>query len=125
MKGTITVTLELTAGGKTMIDWRGGKNAEFTSAQEVDQFEKALIGLRNNLDKIQGVPDPRCRNCKHWGRGKASISAYHLSYVCFKMRKEIKHHKDQVVFYARPGLSQSCDMFEQREKGEKIVTYNF
>lgn len=78
---------------------------------------KAINSFSAKLDKIQGVDDPRCKDCKHWGRGKATINAWNQSYVCFKQRKEILHpkFKDQVIYYAKPRLCKACELFERKE----------
>ena len=78
---------------------------------------KAINSFSAKLDKIQGVDDPRCKDCKHWGRGKATINAWDLSHVCFKQRKKILHpkFKDQVIYYAKPRLCKACELFERKE----------
>ena len=78
---------------------------------------KAINSFSAKLDKIQGVDDPRCKDCKHWGRGKATINAYRESNVCFKKRKRILHpkFKDQVIYYAKPMLCKACELFERKE----------
>ena len=78
---------------------------------------KAINSFSAKLDKIQGVDDPRCKDCKHWGKGKATINAYSDSYVCFQQRKEILHpkFKDQVIYYAKPRLCKACELFERKE----------
>ncbi len=119
MDGGITLSIMLLPGKHTKIT--SNIYADLTDSERTE-FEKAVNDFKSRLDKIQNISDPRCRNCKHWGRGKATINAYHLSFVCFKMRKEIKRHKDQVVYYARPGLSLSCELFEQRSKNEGAKT---
>jgi len=81
---------------------------------------KAINSFSAKLDKIQGVDDPRCKDCKHWGRGKATINAYRESNVCFKKRKRILHPKfnDQVLYYCKPRMCKACGEFE-RKGGDK------
>ncbi len=117
MKGTITVTLEFTEGCKTSVEWHGDPGSSFTSKGEVDLFEKVLRGLANNLDKLQRVPDPRCRDCKYWCKGKATINAYRDSMVCLKQRKTILHPKfnDQVIYFVKNRMCKACELFESKE----------
>lgn len=81
---------------------------------------KALNSFSAKLDKIQGVDDPRCKDCKHWGKGKASINAWRESTVCFLKRKKILHprFKDQVIYYAKSRMCKACGEFE-RKGGDK------
>lgn len=79
---------------------------------------KAINSFSAKLDKIQGVDDPRCKDCKHWGKGKASINAWRESTVCFLKRKKILHpkFKDQVIYYSKPRMCKACNEFEPNEK---------
>lgn len=81
---------------------------------------KAINSFSAKLDKIQGVDDPRCKDCKHWGKGKASINAWRESTVCFLKRKKILHprFKDQVIYYAKSRMCKACGEFE-RKGGDK------
>lgn len=81
---------------------------------------KAINSFSAKLDKIQGVDDPRCKDCKHWGKGKASINAWRESTVCFLKRKKILHprFKDQVIYYAKSRMCKACREFE-RKGGDK------
>jgi len=117
MRGTINVTLDFTDGEKTSVEWHGEPGSAFTRKDDLNQFEKALRGFVDKLNKIQGVDDPRCKDCKHWGKGKTTINAWNLSYVCFKKRKKILHpkFKDQVIYYAKPRLCKACELFERKE----------
>ena len=78
---------------------------------------KAINSFSAKLDKIQGVDDPRCKDCKHWGKGKASINAWRESTVCFLKRKKILHprFKDQVIYYAKARMCKPCKSFERKE----------
>ena len=78
---------------------------------------KALNSFSAKLDKIQGVDDPRCKDCKHWGKGKASINAWRESTVCFLKRKKILHprFKDQVIYYAKSRMSKPCNSFDRKD----------
>ena len=78
---------------------------------------KAINSFSAKLDKIQGVDDPRCKDCKHWGKGKASINAWRESTVCFLKRKKILHprFKDQVIYYAKSRMSKPCKSFDRKE----------
>jgi hypothetical protein len=78
---------------------------------------KALNSFSAKLDKIQGVDDPRCKDCKHWGKGKASINAWRESTVCFLKRKKILHprFKDQVIYYAKSRMSKPCNNFDRKD----------
>ncbi len=78
---------------------------------------KAINSFSAKLDKIQGVDDPRCKDCKHWGKGKASINAWRESTVCFLKRKKILHprFKDQVIYYAKSRMSKPCNNFDRKE----------
>lgn len=78
---------------------------------------KAINSFSAKLDKIQGVDDPRCKDCKHWGKGKASINAWRESTVCFLKRKKILHprFKDQVVYYAKSRMSKPCKNFDRKD----------
>lgn len=118
MKGTFKITLELEKGCKTKASWHGEKGSSVKSVGEIDLFEKALRGFVDRLNKIQGADDPRCKDCKHWGKGRATINAYNWSYVCFKKPKKILHpkFKDQKIFYAKPRLCKACELFEPKEK---------
>lgn len=120
MKGTIKITLEFKDGCKTEAEFHGEPGSAFTRKDDLNQFEKALRGFVDKLNKIQGVDDPRCKDCKHWGRGKATINAYRESNVCFKKRKRILHpkFKDQVLYYCKPRMCKACGEFE-RKGGDK------
>ena len=100
MKGSITLKIVLSPGENTNII-----------------LDKAVKSFTAKLNKIQGVDDPRCKDCKHWGKGKATINAWDLSYVCFKQRKKILHpkFKDQVIYYAKPRLCKACDEFDRKD----------
>ena len=37
---------------------------------------KAINSFSAKLDTIQGVDDPRCKDCKHWGKVKASSKSW-------------------------------------------------
>ena len=78
---------------------------------------KAINSFSAKLDKIQDVDDPRCKDCKHWGKGKASINAWRESTVCFLKRKKILHprFKDQVVYYAKSRMSKPCNSFDRKD----------
>lgn len=78
---------------------------------------KAINSFSSKLDKIQGVDDPRCKDCKHWGKGKASINAWRESTVCFLKRKKILHprFKDQVIYYAKSRMSKPCNNFDRKD----------
>ena len=78
---------------------------------------KAINSFSAKLDKIQGVDDPRCKDCKHWGKGKASINAWRESTVCFLKRKKILHprFKDQVIYYAKSRMCKPCNSFERKD----------
>lgn len=78
---------------------------------------KAINSFSAKLDKIQGVDDPRCKDCKHWGKGKTSINAWRESTVCFLKRKKILHprFKDQVIYYAKSRMSKPCNSFDRKE----------
>jgi len=78
---------------------------------------KAINSFSAKLDKIQGVDDPRCKDCKHWGKGKASINAWRESTVCFLKRKKILHprFKDQVIYYAKSRMSKPCNSFDRKD----------
>ena len=82
---------------------------------ELQELRKAVDSFSAKLDKIQGVDDPRCKDCKHCGRGKATINAYRESNVCFKKRKKILHpkFKDQVLYYCKPRMCKACREFER------------
>ena len=84
---------------------------------ELQELRKAVDSFSAKLDKIQGVDDPRCKDCKHWGKGKASINAWRESTVCFLKRKKILHprFKDQVIYYAKSRMSKPCKSFERKE----------
>lgn len=115
MKGTITLKVVLTPGEHTKIIL--GKTEAEMNAADFMELDKAMRIFNARLDNIQGVDDPRCKDCKHWGRGKATINAWNQSYVCFKQRKEILHpkFKDQVIYYAKPRLCKACELFERKE----------
>jgi len=78
---------------------------------------KAINSFSAKLDKIQGVDDPRCKDCKHWGKGKASINAWRESTVCFLKRKKILHprFKDQVIYYAKSRMCKPCNNFDRKD----------
>lgn len=78
---------------------------------------KAINSFSAKLDKIQGVDDPRCKDCKHWGKGKASINAWRESTVCLLKRKRILHprFKDQVIYYAKSRMSKPCNSFDRKD----------
>ena len=78
---------------------------------------KAINSFSAKLDKIQGVDDPRCKDCKHWGKGKSSINAWRESTVCFLKRKKILHprFKDQVIYYAKSRMCKPCNSFDRKE----------
>lgn len=78
---------------------------------------KAINSFSAKLDKIQGVDDPRCKDCKHWGKGKASINAWRESTVCFLKRKKILHprFKDQVIYYAKSRMCKPCNSFDRKD----------
>lgn len=78
---------------------------------------KAINSFSAKLDKIQGVDDPRCKDCKHWGKGKASINAWRESTVCFLKRKKILHprFRDQVIYYAKSRMSKPCNSFDRKD----------
>lgn len=78
---------------------------------------KAINSFSAKLDKIQGVDDPRCKDCKHWGKGKASINAWRESTVCFLKRKKILHprFKDQVIYYAKSRMGKPCNNFDRKD----------
>ena len=78
---------------------------------------QAINSFSAKLDKIHGVDDPRCKDCKHWGKGKASINAWRESTVCFLKRKKILHprFKDQVIYYAKARMCKPCKSFERKE----------
>ena len=78
---------------------------------------KAINSFSAKLDKIQGVDDPRCKDCKHWGKGKTSINAWRESTVCFLKRKKILHprFKDQVIYYAKSRMSKPCNSFDRKD----------
>lgn len=78
---------------------------------------KAINSFSAKLDKIQGVDDPRCKDCKHWGKGKTSINAWRESTVCFLKRKKILHprFKDQVIYYAKSRMSKPCNNFDRKD----------
>lgn len=78
---------------------------------------KAINSFSAKLDKIQGVDDPRCKDCKHWGKGKASINAWRESTVCFLKRKKILHprFKDQVIYYAKSRMCKPCKNFDRKD----------
>lgn len=116
MKGTITLKIELSPCEPTKI-FIGKTDAEM-NASEFLEVNKAVQGFTARLNKIQGVDDPRCKDCKHWGKGKATINAYNLSYVCFKKRKKILHpkFKDQVIYYCKSRLCKACEEFERKEE---------
>ena len=115
MKGSVTLKVILTPGEHTKIIM--GKTEAKMNAADFMEFDKAMRIFNARLDKIQGVDDPRCKDCKHWGRGKATINAWNQSYVCFKQRKEILHpkFKDQVIYYAKPRLCKACELFDRKE----------
>ena len=117
MKGIINVTLNFTDGEKTSVEWHGEPGSAFTRKDDLNQFEKALRGFVDKLNKIQGVDDPRCKDCKHWGKGKASINAWRESTVCFLKRKKILHprFKDQVIYYAKSRMSKPCNSFDRKD----------
>lgn len=116
MKGSITLKIVLSPGENTNIILDKA-DVEMGLIESMD-LDKAVKSFTAKLNKIQGVDDPRCKDCKHWGKGKATINAWDLSYVCFKQRKKILHpkFKDQVIYYAKPRLCKACDEFEQKEK---------
>ena len=95
MKGIINVTLNFTDGEKTSVEWHGEPGSAFTSKDDLNQFEKALRGFVDKLNKIQGADDPRCKDCK-----------------------KILHprFKDQVIYYCKPRMCKACNEFEQKEK---------
>ena len=115
MKGSVTLKVILTPGEHTKIIL--GKTEAEMNAADFMELDKAMRIFNARLDKIQGVDDPRCKDCKHWGRGKATINAWNQSYVCFKQRKDILHpkFKDQVIYYAKPRLCKACELFERKE----------
>lgn len=78
---------------------------------------KAINSFSAKLDKIQGVDDPRCKDCKHWGKGKTSINAWRESTVCFLKRKKILHprFKDQVIYYAKSRMCKPCNNFDRKD----------
>ena len=78
---------------------------------------KAINSFSAKLDKIQGVDDPRCKDCKHWGKGKTSINAWRESTVCFLKRKKILHprFKDQVIYYAKSRMCKPCNSFDRKD----------
>lgn len=78
---------------------------------------KAINSFSAKLDKIQGVDDPRCKDCKHWGKGKTSINAWRESTVCFLKRKKILHprFKDQVIYYAKSRMCKPCNRFDRKD----------
>ena len=78
---------------------------------------KAINSFSAKLDKIQGVDDPRCKDCKHWGKGKTSINDWRESTVCFLKRKKILHprFKDQVIYYAKSRMCKPCNSFDRKE----------
>ena len=117
MKGTIKITLEFKDGCKTKAEFHGETGSAFTRKDDYNLFEKALRGFIDRLNKIQGADDPRCKDCKHWGKGKGSINAYRVSTVCLLKRKKILNpkFKDQVIYYCKPRLCKACELFEQRE----------
>lgn len=84
---------------------------------ELQELRKAVDSFSAKLDKIQGVDDPRCKDCKHWGKGKASINAWRESTVCFLKRKKILHprFKDQVIYYAKSRMSKPCNSFDRKD----------
>lgn len=84
---------------------------------ELQELRKAVDSFSAKLDKIQGVDDPRCKDCKHWGKGKASINAWRESTVCFLKRKKILHprFKDQVIYYAKSRMSKPCNNFDRKD----------
>lgn len=84
---------------------------------ELQELRKAVDSFSAKLDKIQGVDDPRCKDCKHWGKGKTSINAWRESTVCFLKRKKILHprFKDQVIYYAKSRMCKPCNSFDRKE----------
>lgn len=84
---------------------------------ELQELRKAVDSFSAKLDKIQGVDDPRCKDCKHWGKGKASINAWRESTVCFLKRKKILHPRfnDQVIYYAKSRMSKPCNNFDRKD----------
>lgn len=115
MKGSITLKIVLSPGENTNINLdKADAEMDMSEFQDLD---KAVKSFTAKLNKIQGVDDPRCKDCKHWGKGKATINAYSDSYVCFQQRKEILHpkFKDQVIYYAKPRLCKACELFERKE----------
>lgn len=117
MRGVINVRLEFVEGVETSVTWHGEPDSHFTKADDLENFVKALRMLTSRLNKIQGVDDPRCKDCKHWGKGKTSINAWRESTVCFLKRKKILHpkFKDQVIYYAKPRMCKACKLFERKE----------
>lgn len=115
MKGSVTLKVILTPGENTNIILE--KTDVEMNMSEFQDLDKAVKSFTAKLNKIQGVDDPRCKDCKHWGKGKATINAYSDSYVCFQQRKEILHpkFKDQVIYYAKPRLCKACELFERKE----------
>ena len=118
MKGIINITLEFKDGCKTEAEFHGEPGSAFTRKDDFNLFEKALRGFVDRLNKIQGADDPRCKDCKHWGKGRATINAYNWSYVCFKKPKKILHpkFKDQKIYYCKPRLCKACNEFERKEE---------
>ena len=54
MKGTIKITLEFKDGCKTEAEFHGEPGSAFTRKDDLNQFEKALRGFVDKLNKIQG-----------------------------------------------------------------------
>ena len=118
MKGSITLKIVLSPGENTNIILdKADAEMDMSEFQDLD---KAVKSFTAKLNKIQGVDDPRCKDCKHWGKGKASINAWRESTVCFLKRKKILHprFKDQVIYYAKSRKCKACGEFE-RKGGDK------
>ena len=115
MKGSVTLKVILTPGEHTKIIL--GKTEAEMNAADFMELDKAMKGFTARLDKIQGVDDPRCKDCKHWGKGKTSINAWRESTVCFLKRKKILHprFKDQVIYYAKSRMSKPCNSFDRKD----------
>lgn len=68
-------------------------------------------------------PNPRCRDCKHCGAGRAKYGASRASIVCFKRPKLNKGYSNpnivrQKRFYAVRQSTPACEIFEPKEVNE-------
>lgn len=71
---------------------------------------KVIVSLKKKVVDIC----PRCRDCKHFGYGRATAGGWNQSPICRLRPKTIKsYHRPDPIYYSTLASRKACDKFEQ------------